>query len=220
MMDKFGAYRHVFPTLAVGVVLGLTAACAGSGQPRSVGTFHPEGDTSPAASSSPSHSPKRSQPKLASRLPDDVHVIFETSLPKKHRKAAVIKAYRNFEIASQLIILSRGKKRPDKRYITPSIEPMQRKLIHAYKSRHRTVTGTLRFYRTHVTSMKKHAAFIKTCVGQKHAYDRDLRTGKVIKNSPGPPQHWYSVRAGLRLEKGQWRVNLYDAKIPDKECKR
>lgn len=223
MQLRGSASRTRFVKVATATALAGGLAACGSTQPSADASFKPQGGQTTYFT----HAPSTPSPDKASSgpakpnfpaIPDDTDIVFETPLPKKQRKAKIVRRWRYAEISTRAALFTDDK--PWKPYASAKGARGIRNFVHSLDKENVTVAGTLRLYKTHFTVLKKNSAVIETCVSEADWFARSRKTGKVHKN-PVNPKYFYLVDAVMQRTRAGWVLDYrrIDEK-PAKECQR
>lgn len=193
--------------------LALLAAACGAPAPQA---FHPAGKVSATPSAS-----------LAGfRFPPDIHIEFQSPLPADPQQASVVATDRNFNLAFYYAQYSQGKDQRFNDYIPPVATALARVVqsnVVPYKVDHKSIRGTLRFYKTSVTPVPgaPQNRSVTSCVDYTHLTDTDARTGSP-RRDPNQPTYVLERDAFKPMGGGTWGlIGIFTNVYPDgnsKEC--
>lgn len=199
-------------------VVALTAAACGSSAPQA---FHPAGK--------PSATPSKSAATGQFPFPADIHIEFQSAPPMDPRQSAVLATDRNFQLAFYYAQYTQGKDTRFNDYIAPIARAVAMSVqsnVAPYIVDHKTIRGTLRFYRTTVEPVDgaPQNMTVTNCVDDSRLPDINARTGERIVGSPAPSSYYTLESDAFKpLGGGKWGLIAITTHVypqgQSKECK-
>jgi hypothetical protein len=168
------------------VVLGIscllaTAGCGGGGGGRPAAQFTPGGPASPSQAVAASPSPSPSVGNGGFAFPASVQLTFDTPLPAKGVRRAVMAGYQEYVRSFWYAIYTNGRSHAYAKHMAGNTVTFLRQTIQYNIKHHLTISGTARYFDTSVRQVfSGKGAELISCVDVSGFHDVNAKTGKTV----------------------------------------